>query len=676
MRWTTAAATMVAMLTSAGRVQAAPVTFSGAPAHQIELHSGSFARWIVSNTAGTAEGLPTGTCADDLPGLAVYDAVFDPGGVGKGDAFDHAFALWVDNALFVAPDAVDLTDDTLTAGPVNLSGLEVTMEYRAIPSSATLRALATFHNPTGAFIAARVILATNFGSDSATAERGSGSEGAWRVTSDSATSPSDPPLLLVRGGSAHGLAQSYVPITDYDDTTFPCYSGNPQGQQLTGDLVVAPGQTIALLQFVRMAATNEAAIAAGAAFETNPPLDSDLMAGITAEQSRGIVNWSFLGAFEITGGGARWTIDGTNATSNGRATGGTCTAMPAIGIADARVGAPERGDAFDGGLVLFVGDRQIPNTATVTQIDQTVTVGPTTVSGLDVTLRYTALQGSPTLRTLAILHNPTAATVTTSVHMATNVGSDNKTIVQATSSGDTTIDAGDTLVITSDDPLTLPTPDAVNTHVVAGPGTPRTVPTVSDRVFDCADSKAPNGVLATFALTLGPGETRALLFFNQVHTTVEQATDTASDFVFLNDSRQDDPLFAGIDAPTLSQVVNWALCDGANYFEVRCRLAGLSADASGSGAAGPVLDKLLARLGAATTAIDKATTNATTTRKAARTKRLNKAAMASLKAFEKMLQSKKSQAVFGDAVRTRLTTVSGEIRATIKTLPLVILRAM
>lgn len=669
MRGTAVLAMMIAMVTWTATAPAATVRFSDAPSNRIELSSGSFATWKVSNMAGTTGGVPTGACSDDLPGLAVFDASFDPGGLNKPDAFDHAFALWLDNVQFVAPDAVDVTNDTMTAGPVTMSGLEVTMEYRAIQSSATLRALASFHNPTDAFVSAQLLLATNLGSDSNTAQRGAGIAGSWRVTSDSDTMPGDPPVLLVRGGSDQGLHESFVPVVLHENSTFPCYSGG-QGEQLRGRLTVAPGATVYILQFTRLAATNAEAIAAGATFETDPTLDSDLMADITRVQSLAIVNWNFLGEFDVVGGGARWGIDGTNATTNGRATGGECSAMPAVGVADARVLSPVASDAFDGGLVLFVDDHQIPITTNITQVDQTVTVGPTTLSGLDVTLRYTALQDSPTLRTLVILHNPTNAAVTTSIQMATNVGSDDKTLVQATSSGDTSIDSGDTWAITSDSEV--PPSDAINTHVVAGPGAPKLPPTISDRVFDCSEAQAPNGVLATFALTIDPGETQALLFFNQIHTTVEQATDAVGDFVFLDDSTLDDPLFAGLDSPTLTRVLNWTLCHETRYPAVGCRLEGLSADAGDTGTAGAVLDKLLARLAAAKAAIDKAGTNATTTTKAARTKKSLKAAVASLKTFEKLLKSKKAKATFSDAERTRLTATSAEIRATIKQLPLAI----
>lgn len=669
MRWTNASTIMIALLGMVATAPAATMTFSGAPSNELKLHSGSHATWRISNTGGTNDGLPTGTCAGGtLPGLSVNDAEFEPAGANKTDAFDEAFALWVDDARFVAPDSVDVTDDTLTAGPVSLSGLEVTMEYRALQSSATLRALVTFHNPTSAFIAADVALATNYGSDGNTVEFGSGTDGGWNVTSDSATTPSDPPVLLVSTGSVRDLVESSIPISSTTSTVFACPAGLAQGRQVRGRIVVAPGRTSYLLQFAELAATNQDAVTAGATFETNPSLGSELMSGITKEQSLAIVNWNFFGEFDVTGGGATWAVDGTNGTTNGRATGGKCSLQFAVGITEAKTAAHT--DAVDGGLVLFVDDQQVPVTASVKQTDQTVTVGPTTLSGLDVSLRYTALQDAPTLRTLAVLHNPTAASVTTSIQMATNVGSDNKTVVQATSSGDTTIATGDAWAITSDDGTALP-PDVVNTHVFTGPGTPRITPTISDRVFDCSDDTAPNGVLATFALTLDPGQTQVLMLFNQLHDTVQQATDAVSDFVILNDSSQDEPLYAGLDDVTRASVVNWSVCGNRTYPDVSCRMAGLLADTTGSGADGPVLDKLLARLAVAKEAIGRSGVSVIAS-KAARTKRTNKITVASLKAFEKILKSKKAKTTFGDAVRTRLAATSAEIRATIKQLPLAI----
>lgn len=654
---------IVSVTALVGTAPATTVTFSGAPDNTITLSSGLLATWSISNTTGTNDGLPTGICSGSDPGLSVRDAVLDPNGTPKGDAFDDAFALWVDNVRFVAPDSVDVSDETLTAGPVTLSGLQVTVEYRAFQTSATLRTLIAFHNPSNAFVGADVLLATNLGSDNGTGVRGSGSTGGWRVTSDSPSSPSDPAVMLVASGSALGLDLSSFAVRRGSTSTFGCPSASyHEGDELDGRVTVPPGGTIYLLQFVGLGATNEAAIAAGAAFNIDPAVGSELMTGITREQSLAIVNWSFFGEFDLTGGGATWAIDGTDATSNGKAVGGECTFMPAIGVIDAS--STNHGDAFDSGLVLFVDDQQMPVTANVAKTDQTVTVGPTPLSGLDVRLQYTALQTGPTLRTLVTLHNPTAAAVNTTVQMATNLGSDDKTVVRATSSGGLSIAPTDTWAITSDD-FTSIIPDALSTHFFAGATAPRIAPTVSDRVFDCSDSKAPNGVLATFTLTLGAGETQALLFYNQVHDTLNDATDAVADFVFLNDSTADEPLFVGLDVATEAQIVNWTICGDTDYPDVLCRLEGLSADASGSGTAGAVLDKLLLRVAVAKTAIGKAGEST----KTARVKKNAKAAVAALKSFEKMLKSKKAQAIFAEGARTRLMETSAAIRATIKKLP-------
>lgn len=654
---------VVSIMALIGTTRAATVTFSGAADKTIALSSGSLAKWSISNTTGTNNGLPTGTCLSSAPGISVLDAELDPNGTHKLDAFDGAFAIWVDDVRFVSPDSVDLSDDTLTAGPVTLSGLEVTVEYRAFQTSPTLRTLIAFHNPSSAFVGADILLATNFGSDGATGVRGAGSTGGWRVTSDSATSPSDPAVLLVALGPALGLQQSSIPIERSSDTTFFCPSASHQeGHELRGRVTVPPGATAYLLQFAGLSATNEGAVDAGFAFSSNPPVGSELMTGITREQSLAIVNWNFFGEFDLTGGGATWAIDGTDGTSNGQAVGGECTFMPAIGVIDAK--SPNHRDAFDSGLVLFVDDQQMPTTATVAKTDQTVTVGPTTLSSLEVRLQYTALQNGPTLRTLVTLHNPTAAAVNTKVQMATNLGSDDKTVVRGTSSGGLSIAPSDTWAITSDD-FTKIIPDTVSTHFFAGATAPRITPTVTDRVFDCSESAAPNGVLATFALTLGPGETQALLFYNQVHDTLNDATAAIANFVFLNDSTADEPLFVGLDAATEAQVVNWTICGDTDYPDVLCRLEGLSADARGSGTAGAVLDKLLLRVTVAKTAIGKAGQST----KPARVRKNDKAAFAALKSFEQMLKSKKVQAIFAGGARTRLTDTSAALRATIKKLP-------
>ena len=191
---------LVALCALATTAPAAIRRFSDDVGGNILLTSANRATWEVNNSIGTTPESPFGTCTES-PGLAVRDGVLDPTGENRPDAFDGAVALWVNNQRFVAPDSVDVTDQRLTAGPVSLAGLRVTVEYRALQSSAMLRALVTFENPTNLPFEGSFTLGTNFGSDTLTAERGKGLPSKnWHVTSDSATAPTDPVILMVSSG--------------------------------------------------------------------------------------------------------------------------------------------------------------------------------------------------------------------------------------------------------------------------------------------------------------------------------------------------------------------------------------------------------------------------------------------------------------------------------------------
>lgn len=642
-------------------VTAATVRFSDVPSNIIELQSGTLATWSVRNDAGTTGGLPTGVC-DGAPGLAVHDAVFQPGSLNKTDAVDDAFMLWVDNHVFVAPNAVDVSGDTLTAGPVTLAGLEVTVEYKALQDTATLRAFIAFHNPGSSPISVPVVLGTNFGSDAHTALRGEGGNQGWRVTSDDPAAPSDPPLLLVTYGPELSTTNnSYPRFSHADDTTFGCPIST-EGRQLSDSLDVPPGATMYLLQFLRLAGTNDQALAAGPTFDTNPALDSALMAGITAAQADAIVNWLFAGEWDLTGGGAAWSLDAFNGTTNLAATGGHCGTIPGIAVVDAELIDPQKGDAFDGGLLLFVGGEQLPPTASVSTDDGIVRFGPETLAGLQVVQSFTALQTSPTLRTLVSLRNPTDAPISTTVEIATNVGSDDHTLIRSTSDGDVTVSNADRWIVMSDDsPPDMS--DVINTHVVAGPGALPVTPSLATTVFQCSET---NGVLASYDLTVGPGEIQNLLLFNELHGTVSTAIGDATRFDIT--PLPSDLLVADMDQLDLPRVVNWALCRGATHTEVLCRLDGLRFDTTSAGAEGKTRDKIVARLEFALGAVEKSKAAANAGQRAA-AKRGIKAASAALKVYETLLKSKKGKKVVADAIRTRLTATSAEIRAAVKKLP-------
>lgn len=257
----------------------------------------------------------------------------------------------------------------------------------------------------------------------------------------------------------------------------------------------------------------------------------------------------------LTNGGASWDIVNTGGTSNGRPTGGTCDNSPGLAVLDAQLLAPSKVDAFDYGLSLWVNDNIfVPGAGTLTRSGQTLSAGPSPLNGLNVMVQYAALAGSPTLRVLIGVQNPTTSPLTRTVSLVSNLGSDTTTVVTATSSGDTVFTTADRWVITADS-ATAPG-DPVVTHVLAGPGTPAVPPAaVSQTVFGCIAPPFTQGVLASYSLTVPPGATRYLLFFAQLAATASAAATAAAAFDTTPAPGSD--LVSGLDTAVLRNVVNW-----------------------------------------------------------------------------------------------------------------------
>jgi hypothetical protein len=257
----------------------------------------------------------------------------------------------------------------------------------------------------------------------------------------------------------------------------------------------------------------------------------------------------------LTNGGASWDIVNTGGTSNGRPTGGTCDNSPGLAVLDAQLLAPSKVDAFDYGLTLWVNDNiVVPGPGTLTRSGQTLSAGPSPLNGLNVTVQYAALAGSPTLRVLLGLQNPTSSPLTRTVSLVSNLGSDATTVVTATSSGDTTFTTADRWVITADSAAAPG--DPVVTHVLAGPGSPTVPPAaVSQTVFGCLAPPFTQGVLASYSLTVPPGATRYLLVFAQLAATTSGAASAAA--AFDTTPLPGNDLVSGLDAAVLRNVVNW-----------------------------------------------------------------------------------------------------------------------
>lgn len=196
--------------------------------------------------------------------------------------------------------------------------------------------------------------------------------------------------------------------------------------------------------------------------------------------------------------------------------------------------------------MFWVNNNRVTGTRSVS--GQRATFSPQTIAGLQVQLFYDVLTTEPALRAYLRLTNPTGAPIAVDVDYASNWGSDGGTIVATTESGDTTITTADRWIITWDGgPF-----DPVNLTAAWGGSPPVTPVSVSTTVFSCAGTE---GYSARYPITIGPGQTRAIVVFQRLATTVAAATAAAA--AYTNPNVQTSPLFDGLTPAERSVIANW-----------------------------------------------------------------------------------------------------------------------
>lgn len=247
------------------------------------------------------------------------------------------------------------------------------------------------------------------------------------------------------------------------------------------------------------------------------------------------------------GASSEWYICDFLTTTNGLPAGGSCNSGAVgsgAGISDAAL--PENGDAFDNAGLLWINNVQVGGVATIS--GNRVDFASPTIDGLNVALRHDVLVTTPVARILLTLTNPSGSAINVPVDYATNFGSDESTIIRATSSGDTSFTVADRWVISSE---TLNDTDPVNTTVLWG-GTPQVTPqSVSTTVFDCADT---DGALARFQVSVPAGGSVSLLFFQRIDQTTANATAASSAF---DNVVAGSPLLDGLTPAQFANVVNY-----------------------------------------------------------------------------------------------------------------------
>jgi hypothetical protein len=213
----------------------------------------------------------------------------DDGALGaKTDAFDGGLMMVVDGVTFADPDGNGShSGESLTVGPVSVHGIRITRTETALSAYPTLRSLIKFTNTRAGAQSVPVYFDSNLGSDGNEATRATSSgdlkvtsADRWFVTSDDATTPSDPVLTLANHGVGHVHSTS-------DSLTH----GDGAGCVLTRWGVRIPGDsTRYLMMFTELRATNAAAIQKAAKYNKQH-LTAGLLTGISLKVKARILNW-------------------------------------------------------------------------------------------------------------------------------------------------------------------------------------------------------------------------------------------------------------------------------------------------------------------------------------------------------------------------------------------------
>jgi hypothetical protein len=256
--------------------------------------------WLVTDTGGTSNGLPTGGVCNNSPGLTVLDASVG----GAAGAFHRGLQVWINDAIFVPPATVDRTTSgtniALTAGPVTMSGLSVTVQYRLSFAGGTgLRTVARLQNPSSGPITVTVKWVSNIGGDdnvNAVRYTSSGNStftnlDSWVVISDDPVTPVDVVKTFVVFGPSVGPRSPRV--TPLPNSTFTFTCNGTEGVASTFAVTVPPGRARSLMFVNQIHNTNEAALLAAAVF-TDTVIGVDAMvADLNPVLRSEILNWDF-----------------------------------------------------------------------------------------------------------------------------------------------------------------------------------------------------------------------------------------------------------------------------------------------------------------------------------------------------------------------------------------------
>ncbi|HUL95316.1 MAG TPA: IPTL-CTERM sorting domain-containing protein [Usitatibacter sp.] len=269
---------------------------------------------------------------------------------------------------------------------------------------------------------------------------------------------------------------------------------------------------------------------------------------------------SGTGAFTINAGNATWFLNNNIAC---------CTTSSNWGFSEGSLSGGVFNDAFDGAISWLVstgvpgaadGYRSPGGTIDISPAYPTNPAAGTTATGTVQVLAGLNVHGeiyfSPSravARSMIVLQNPTGAPITVNVGNMSNWGSDSNTQYRLTSSGDAVWDPSDNWTVSeqenppgtylgSDPPLTM----AYQQNGSLVRGTPNPVPVNGSDSF----YMFYNGI------TIPPGQTRRLMVFVQMSTSLAAATSSAPNFSSPS-ALAAAGLLTGLTPASAAQIVNW-----------------------------------------------------------------------------------------------------------------------
>lgn len=199
-------------------------------------------------------------------------------------------------------------------------------------------------------------------------------------------------------------------------------------------------------------------------------------------------------------------------------------------------------DAYDGGMRLLIDNSSFPtfSLASSRQSGRELAIGLARMSGLDVTRRIYVPSNRAFVRYMEVLDNPTAADISVSLTINTNLGSDGGTVIVSTSDGDAVIEPTDFYVVTDDAGDGSGDPSLA--HVVGGPNG-ALLPTIT----------APLGsILYTYDVTIPANDRLIVMHFDSQNANRSSAISSAQSLVVLSAGTLD-----GVTAEELADIVNF-----------------------------------------------------------------------------------------------------------------------